>query len=85
MPEEFVNEVRPLLQRPGFRCFYSLLEGNRETQGEAAVRPITGGLFVRLEGIARDALIQVNVQAEGFSWSSDFEPVNSVRIPLRKD
>ena len=49
------------------------------------MRPITGGLFVNLRDVSPDALIQVNVQADGSSWTSDFEPVNIVQVLLRKE
>jgi hypothetical protein len=86
LPRQFVDEIRPLLQQPGFRCSYNLIEGNNEVwDKEAKVVPITGGLFMSLKDVSLDALIQVQVAAQGISWRSDFEPIEQLRIHLSKD
>ena len=36
LPPEFVDEIRPLLRAPGFRCTYTLLEGSRESDPQPA-------------------------------------------------
>jgi len=84
-PEGFVDEIRPFLKKPGFQCSYTLMEGDDEREEHAQVRPITGGLFVNLRNVSRSALIQVNVVANGVTWTSDFEPVNKVQVLLRKE
>lgn len=44
LPPEVVEEFRPLLGAPGFRCTYTVLEGNRESAPkETLVRPIKVG------------------------------------------
>lgn len=86
LPEEFVNQVAPLVRQPGFRCSYRLLEGIRQSPDRPAqVVPIKGGLFVNAAGIPPQALIQIQVQGGGFSWSSDFESVDSLSIRLKQD
>jgi hypothetical protein len=86
LPRQFVDEVRPLLQQPGFRCSYNLIEGNNEVwDKEAKIVPITGGLFMSLKNVPLDALVQVQVAAQGNSWRSDFEPIEQLRIHLSKD
>jgi len=83
LPPEFVDEIRPLLLAPGFRCSYKLLEGSRESDWQPAqVRPIKGGLFVQALGISSEALIQISVEGNGKRWSSDFETMDSVGILL---
>jgi hypothetical protein len=85
-PEEFVDEVRPLLRRPGFRCEYTLLEGSRTIGRQVAdVLPIKGGLFINVRGVPRQALVQVNVVGDGISWTSDFETTDSINIHLKRD
>ncbi len=86
LPKKFVDEVRPLLRHAGFRCTYSLIEGNKENWDiQANIRPITGGLFMKLKDVSRQALVQIHVEAEGKSWTSDFEPIEQLRIHLYED
>jgi len=83
LPPAFVDEIRPLLGMPGFRCTYKLLEGSRESERqEAQVRPIKGGLFVQAPGLPAETLIQISVEGNGKRWSSDFETLDSVGIVL---
>lgn len=86
LPRQFVDEIRPLLRRPGFRCTYNLIEGNNEiSDNEANIFPVTGGLFINLKDVSRKALVQVHVEASGKSWTSDFEPIEQFRIHLVED
>lgn len=86
LPRQFVDEIRPLLRRPGFRCIYNLIEDNNESwNNEANVIPITGGLFINLKDVPRKALVQVHVEAQGKSWRSDFESIEQLRIHLQED
>lgn len=86
IPQKFVDVIRPLLKRPGFRCTYNLIVGNNEIEGkEANIKPITGGLFMKLQDVPRGALVQVHVEAQGKSWTSDFEPIKLLRVHLNED
>jgi hypothetical protein len=86
LPEEFVAQVAPLVKKPGFRCSYRLLEGTKlSPDREAQVVPIKGGLFINAAGIPPQALIQIQVQGSGQSWSSDFESVDSLSIRLKQE
>jgi hypothetical protein len=83
LPQEFQDEVRPLLTVPGFRADYTVLEGSRESAPMPVdVRPIKGGLFIRAGGLSRDALIRVCVEVRGKRWCSDYESLDSVGIRL---
>jgi len=85
LPEAFVNEIRPLLGAPGFRCTYTVLEGSRESAPrETPVRPIKGGLFVWADGLSDQSLIRVTIEGNGKRWSSDYEGIDSVGINLKQ-
>jgi len=85
LPQEFVDNLRPLLRRPEFRCSYNLIDGRTEQfNTNADVRPITGGLFVKIKNVSKEALVQINIRTGEDSWTSDFEPVEQYRINLYK-
>jgi len=84
LPPAFVEQIRPLLRAPGFRCTYTLLEGGRESAPkEVQVRPIKGGLFIQAAGVSPESLIQVSVEGDGRRWTSDYESLDSVGINLK--
>jgi hypothetical protein len=79
LPPDVVDEFRPFLRAPGFRCTYTVLEGNRESEArESLVRPIKGGLFITAAGLSPQSLIQVTVEGNGRRWVSDYEAIDSV-------
>jgi hypothetical protein len=81
-PAQFVDQVRPLLSH--IRCTYTVLVGSRESEFEAKIRPIRGGLFINAS-IPRRALIQVRVEVPGGkSWTSDFETIESFSLDLKE-
>lgn len=83
LPAEFVEQIRPLLRAPGFRCTYMLLVAGRDSgPHDAKIRPIKGGLFVQAPGVPAEALIQVTVEGNGQRWTSDYESLYSVGIRL---
>jgi hypothetical protein len=85
LPQPFVEEIRPLLGSPGFRCSYTLLDGGRESAArETPVRPIKGGLFIWADGISPESLIQVTIEGNGKRWTSDYEALDSVGINLKQ-
>jgi hypothetical protein len=86
LPQEFVDNVRPLVKRPEFKCTYNLIDGRTERFDVTAdVRPITGGLFVNLKNVSKEALVQINISTQDNSWTSDFEPVEQYKINLYKE
>jgi hypothetical protein len=86
LPPEFVDEIRPLLRAPGFRCMYTLLEGSRESDPQQTpVRPIKGGLFIQAAGLSPQSLIQVSIEGNGKRWSSDYEAPDSIGINLKRE
>jgi hypothetical protein len=87
LPEEFVQNIRPLLRNPGLRCTYKTLNSNGDPSGElpASILPITGGLFVRAKNVPRQSLIQIRVECSGKSWSSNFEKTDSLGIRLQQE
>lgn len=83
LPKEFIEAMRPLLKNPRLKCQYKLMERNRETGPfNATIKPIKGGLFMTASNVPRDALIQIFVECDDKSWSSDFESVSSIGIKL---
>jgi hypothetical protein len=86
LPADFVNEVRPLLRQPGFRCTSEVLEGNRNRgKFESELLPITGGLFATVKSLPRAALVRIRIEAGGKAWTSDFESTDSLSIHLKPE
>lgn len=83
LPQGFVDAVRPLLGNQRLKCQYKLREKNRETGPfNATIDRIKGGLFITASNVPREALIQVLVEFDDKSWTSDYESVNSIAIKL---
>jgi len=79
LPPEVVEEFRPLLGAPGFRCTYTVLEGNRESAPkDTLVRPIKGGLFVYAAGLSPQSLVRITIEGNGRRWTSDYEAPDSI-------
>ena len=85
IPPERISEIVPVYRRAGFTCQYRLLiDGNETEPIPVRLRPMTGGLFVRVDGVPNDALIQVELGHNGSSWISSFESVDAVSIVLQR-
>jgi hypothetical protein len=83
LPPEFVDEIRPLLGKPGFRCTYTVRERGRDAPPvETPVLPIKGGLFIEATKLPPQALLRVSVEGNGRLWRSDYEAVDSLSIRL---
>lgn len=79
LPEAFVATIRPLIGTPGLQCTYRCLDGPLESPPyPAQIRRINGGLFIFIQGVPQDALVEVTVIANGREWKSDYE---SIRFP----
>lgn len=86
LPEEYAEQLTPLLNNPRLRCVYIVLErGEEGAEMPTRIRRIKGGLFVEARNVPRQALIQLKVECAGQSWSSDFESTDSLGIRLRQD
>jgi len=86
LPQEFVDEISDLLETPGLRCTYTVLERGRESEPRPAeIRPITGGLFIFADGLSADALMRVRVEGHGRRWRSVFQGIDSVSVHLTAD
>jgi hypothetical protein len=86
LPQAFIDQVKPVLSRPGFRCTYRLMVNGRESpEQEAKILPIQGGLVMKAADLPRQAFIQIRVQAVGYSWVSDYETLDARGISLRQE
>src|SRR5262249_20062774 len=86
LPTKFVRDILPLLGNPALRCTYNwYIDGGEMSVGNrTTILPITGGLFVRVAGVPRQALVQVHVECRGRVWVSSFEKVDAPGIRLRE-
>ena len=84
-PPAVVEDLGDVVDDPTLVCRVQTLQGSaapspwRQTQ----VFPISGGLFVRLRGLAVGELIRIEVAASGHKWRSSYESVDTVDIQLR--
>ena len=86
LPEGFIEAIRPLLRDQGLRCSYRTLLGTSESADlPAIIRRIKGGLFIDAPSIPRGAFIQVHIECQARSWTSDFESIESIGINLLQD
>jgi len=85
-PTEFTSLFRALLKKPGLRCLYRVMRRNFESDfHEAAISPVAGGLQLSIRGLRATDLIQVCVAYGDESWTSDYEPVDSIRLRLNRE
>jgi hypothetical protein len=88
MPDSCVQEIRPFLKNPRLQCTYRLLYPDTSTTSEdfsTTILPIKGGLFINAQNVQRMSLIQVSVECDGMSWTSDFENTDSFGLILTKE
>jgi hypothetical protein len=62
-----VPQILPLYRQREFTCQYRLLlpNGDETEPKTVQLRPVTGGLFVELKGVPRDALVQAIYAVDG--------------------
>jgi hypothetical protein len=85
-PTEFVSLFRSLLKKPGLRCSYRVMRRNTESDFcDAGISPVAGGLQLSVGGLGASDLIQVCVSYGDHSWTSDYEPVDSIRLRLSRE
>ena len=85
-PAEFTTIFRALLKKPGLRCSYRVMRRNIEYDfREASIFPVAGGLQLSIDGLRATDLIQVCIAYGDESWTSDYEPVDSIRLRLSRE
>jgi hypothetical protein len=85
-PMEFTSLFRALIKKPGLRCSYRVMRLNTESSfRDALMSAVAGGLQMSIDGLRATDLIQVCVAYGDESWTSDYEPVNSIRLRLIKE
>jgi len=85
LPPEFSKEILPFLNQNDLECRYCLLANDEITDElPSKVVPIGQGLFVLLNAVPRNALIQVKIRYRGKSWSSSFESTDALGIQMRE-
>lgn len=86
LPQDCALQLRPLLKKPDFRVRYQhWRDGEEGPLTETRVVPIKGGLFVDLRNVPRDALVRLQVECQGQTWTSDYESMDSIGIHLAKE
>jgi hypothetical protein len=87
LPEEFTQEIAPLLGNPRFRSVYRVyLDGDDEPSEERQLKilELKGGLFATVRNFPPGAFVQVRVECEAKLWASVFESTDAISIRLRK-
>ena len=85
-PQERAAEIKALLKEKGFRVQYGLLQdGREEPLSDTKILRIGSGLYVDLKDVRKDALVQLQIDCQGKSWSSSYVTMNSVGIHLERD
>jgi len=84
-PANAVEQISPLLDDPSFSCTSQTLLGAAQTAPRrVAVFPIKGGLFVQLRGVGPGELVRITVFAQGRTWRSDYESVDTVDVRVKE-
>lgn len=85
LPEDFVNEVRPVIKDPRVKCSYRYLDGSRTSAPvDVQMLPVARSLVIEVNNVPYgQPLIQVEVTAPGKLWTSDFEPVGLLSVHLQ--
>jgi hypothetical protein len=85
LPQEFGEEIFPVLNSKDLRCTYRYMDDDFESQKlPTEIVPIESGLFVRMKHIPRGALVQVQVESRGNVWTSPYVGTDALAIRLRK-
>jgi hypothetical protein len=86
LPDACVQELFPLHRKQDLKCCYTLLVGGRKSpEVPTTLLPITGGLFVLVRDIPKEALIQLHIEYQGKHWISSFESSDALGIYLTKE
>lgn len=78
-----LDQIVPLLRRPEFRSVYRFhIRGEESSPSPARILPIKGGLFIDVQHVPPEALIQVEITYQNRTWSSQYESLDSHNIRL---
>jgi hypothetical protein len=84
-PATAVEQISALLNDPSFACTCQTLVGaTQNAPRRIPVFPIKGGLFVQLRAVARGELVRITVSAQGRTWRSDYESVDTVDVRVKE-
>jgi len=77
LPAQAMEVIGPLAKiSGGLICSYTYKDGPyKSSPSPAGVDAIKGGLFITIQDVPLDALIQVTLQAAGHTWRSDYNSV----------
>jgi hypothetical protein len=77
LPAQALEFIGPLAKESGqLSCSYTYKDGSyKSSPYPTEVEAIKGGLFITIRDVPLDALIQVRLQANGKTWSSDYDSV----------
>jgi hypothetical protein len=86
LPPAIVSSIRPHMQKEGFQCTYSLYKDGKHFPeiGALLVRR-EGGLYLVAKDVPPEMLIQIQVRAAGYSWTSDYIDIDSLSVELLQD
>ena len=85
-PSEFSTQFRALLNKTGLQCSYRVMR--RNVEGDVCrtkMWPVAGGLAISVDALRAGDLVQVCVSFGEQSWSSDYEPIDAIRISLFRE
>lgn len=83
LPEDFFNQIKPLVQSDELKCTYCLLVDYQVSEEiPTRIIPTANGLSVRVVGVPSNALIQVKVKFRNKTWTSVFESTDSLGINM---
>jgi len=91
LPSDFYESVKPLIrQRANILCQYRFLIGSNESGWHtASLFNVPAGVVIDvntkdLPSRLNDVLIQVTLQANGMTWTSDYEQLNLLSVTMRQ-
>ena len=87
LPKELVEVLRPLKDKAGLSCEYTVRVGNYDYPSEQTdILGITGGLFIDTTNVPREpiTLIRIHIAYGDQAWSSDYEPIDSYSVVLEQ-
>lgn len=83
-PVAVVEQISPLVDDRTFSCTCQVLQGFVQSPAEVVVYPRPGGLFAKLRGIPKGALVRIILSASGRTWRSSYESVDAVDVQLKE-
>jgi len=85
-PQEFTEQFRALINKKGLDCSYRVMRRNIESAFRSTnLRSLSGGLSIYIDGLRPGDFVQICVSYGKQSWSSDYEPIDAIRIGLTRE